>query len=270
VEIAKLTTNGFKCGIGNAYSRAASSSNYSSASSSHTFLEGGNPTASTWGDWVISVVEDPAVTRFALVPLTAFISNGTVVANLQQYLASYFGQYPLQNYSSSPEADTFQIEQCNCQYHYQNFPSGYVVVGANTYLDDSVYYLTSPSLVCRPCMSYAKGGDFGPPITVSEGKMSALFKPRTAFTTSLPMPGLDLIGSGYDVVMGEYRPLQISQLGPMTQTFTNPFTNQVYSYPSNVQFSQFGAGAQSYQQIFNSSTTYAQYLSQYYGIDASY
>ncbi len=263
--------SGFKLGVGTAYNRNSSSSSYSNSSQGQVSLVGGDPTQTAFASWIVTVPLQPAPVQYLLAPITAFVQNNTIAANLKQYLVAYYSQFTLGSYKSLTQTSQWRIEHCDCQTVNYTIPQGFALRAFTADLSrwDGVYYVYNPELeVCRPCLSWSKGDDFGSLQQGLQPHPAALF-PRPQLASSMLIPGLDMLGAGFDAALGEFRPLQIFQLGALNQTFQNPFTGQAYVFPSNVQFSTFGSGSRTVQSTFTSSQQYAKYLSSKFNMDAN-
>ena len=263
--------SGFKLGIGTSYSREVPSFSFLSHTIRQLKLRGGDVTQENdFSQWIVGVPEQPAPVRLSLAKISLFVQNTTIALNIDRYIKSYYAQFQLGSYKATPQASVFRVERCDCQTG-SSIPPGYALTGANYYYNPIFggnIYLRPPLAFCRPCRSFVHGNKFGSIQSTYSSRATSrrrnserAFAPRPKIATAIPIPGLDLIGGGYDVALGEYRPLSVFALSADNQNFTNPFTNQEYYYPGNVELSTFAAGTQTSEQVFNSSQAYASYLS---------
>jgi hypothetical protein len=274
----QVAYNGFKGQLGASSSRTSTSSRFASSSSLHLKLVGGNTALSDWTEWLDSIPLSPSPVRLSTVSVAELIPNPVIGSNLARAISEYIvATSALGNYSAPPSNSVFEIGQCNCvtgNYDSKSnpFPTGFAITKVATFSDG---YLAQPTTMCLPCVQFVDGDAFGAPFinhVGSETHRDQVAKRKllpSATNVTIPLPGLDLLGVGYDAVTGRFLPLPVLLQGPLTSTFIDPYTKQNYSYPNNVQFTP-GAASTLDKFLFKSAFDISSKFSEAAGLGGSF
>lgn len=269
-----LAYSGLKGKFGTSYSRASTSSSFSETSEVQLRRYGGNPTIQNWTDWLDSVPISPMPVKFAMIPLAAFVVDNVLKSNLARAVNDYISRSKFTNITAPPSSPRHDIRQCDCKTDNFDsktlpFPEGFAVKSVTLSND----FLVSPVTVCRPCLEFITDSLFGTPVTKGNkfpGIQGAPKHLRSFSNVSLPLPGIDLVGVGFDAVQGSFRPSRILSQSNMSSTFVNPFTKQRYFFPQDISLGFASSGSETTSLLFKSANELTSFLSQSVGIGGSF
>ena len=294
----KLLFAGRKTGIGASYNKPNSvTSDFTAAigSSLDFKYQGGTDTLSLqdWSKWVQTVRTNPVLVAYKLAPITAFIADPIRRKLMAQFIAQYLDDNVLIDVPAPPPP--VRMAQCNCvQQQWTtgsqsiSCPPDSFIAGATTAAldkrNEDHYVAAKNPFCCKLCVDWFSLGTFPAPATASPNiqRPTTVSSQPTSSVCAQPtlgasicgskypcFPGIDRVGVGFDVVLGQTIPQQIIQFTYSGATKTLPSQgSQIFAVPDQANIIASGLSSKTNSNIARSQQDVAYFEAQSSGFSA--